>query len=215
MLEFMDPQERGRLGGLRGGRARAEKLTPSHRATIARQAAEQRWKAKPVVLDRSPRGLNEMMLFVANYASPVSLGELKSGLERVVLGAVDFARDECSLARMLPVFLWRVRDSLSVERMATMASAQGPMVAAALGYFCQLTSGLGGGSEKLDDLTARLRVQLGPSLPRFVFFHWMKDSPVQTMVAEQRNPPEASSWGLLTGTPTDSFSSYFAKMVRE
>ena len=34
----------GRLGGLKGGKARAEKLTPERRKEIARIAAQARWK---------------------------------------------------------------------------------------------------------------------------------------------------------------------------
>lgn len=38
----------GRKGGLKGGKARAAKLTPEERSDIARKAAESRWKkAKP------------------------------------------------------------------------------------------------------------------------------------------------------------------------
>ena len=33
----------GRLGGKRGGKARAEKLTPERRSEIARKAAQARW----------------------------------------------------------------------------------------------------------------------------------------------------------------------------
>ena len=33
----------GRMGGLKGGRARAEKLTPEERSAIAQQAAQARW----------------------------------------------------------------------------------------------------------------------------------------------------------------------------
>lgn len=33
----------GHLGGLKGGKARASKLTPEQRAEIARKAAEKRW----------------------------------------------------------------------------------------------------------------------------------------------------------------------------
>ena len=33
----------GRLGGLKGGKARAESLTPERRAEIAKKAAEKRW----------------------------------------------------------------------------------------------------------------------------------------------------------------------------
>ena len=34
----------GRLGGLKGGKARAEALTPEERSEIARKAAKARWK---------------------------------------------------------------------------------------------------------------------------------------------------------------------------
>jgi hypothetical protein len=34
----------GRLGGLKGGKARAESLTPAKRRAIAKKAAETRWK---------------------------------------------------------------------------------------------------------------------------------------------------------------------------
>lgn len=37
----------GRLGGKKGGKARAEKLTPERRKEIAKKAAESRWK-KPL-----------------------------------------------------------------------------------------------------------------------------------------------------------------------
>lgn len=35
----------GRLGGLKGGKARAGKLSPERRSEIARSAAKQRWNA--------------------------------------------------------------------------------------------------------------------------------------------------------------------------
>jgi hypothetical protein len=34
----------GRLGGLKGGKARAEKMTAKQRAEIAKRAAQARWK---------------------------------------------------------------------------------------------------------------------------------------------------------------------------
>ena len=37
--------KRGRLGGLKGGKARAAKLTKKKRSQIARKAAQVRWKA--------------------------------------------------------------------------------------------------------------------------------------------------------------------------
>ena len=38
--------EIGRRGGLKGGKARAKKLSPKKRSAIAKKAAEFRWKAK-------------------------------------------------------------------------------------------------------------------------------------------------------------------------
>jgi hypothetical protein len=37
----------GRLGGLRGGKARAERLAPEKRSEIARAAARSRWNKRP------------------------------------------------------------------------------------------------------------------------------------------------------------------------
>lgn len=37
----------GRMGGLKGGKARAESLTPKKRSEIAKKAAQARWKTKP------------------------------------------------------------------------------------------------------------------------------------------------------------------------
>lgn len=36
----------GRLGGLKGGKARAEKLSPEERTAIAKKAAQKRWENK-------------------------------------------------------------------------------------------------------------------------------------------------------------------------
>jgi hypothetical protein len=38
--------ERGKLGGAKGGKLRAEKLSPERRAEIARRAAQARWGAR-------------------------------------------------------------------------------------------------------------------------------------------------------------------------
>jgi hypothetical protein len=37
----------GRLGGLKGGKARAEKLSAKQRTVIAKKAAEARWSQRP------------------------------------------------------------------------------------------------------------------------------------------------------------------------
>lgn len=42
----MSKKYSGRLGGLKGGQARAESLTPEQRKEIAKKAAEARWGNK-------------------------------------------------------------------------------------------------------------------------------------------------------------------------
>jgi hypothetical protein len=41
-----DARAMGRRGGLKGGRARAEKLSPERRTEIAKKAAEARWASR-------------------------------------------------------------------------------------------------------------------------------------------------------------------------
>lgn len=42
-LQKKNPKEQGRAGGLKGGKARAQKLTPEERRDIARRASRARW----------------------------------------------------------------------------------------------------------------------------------------------------------------------------
>ena len=53
----------GRLGGLKGGKARAKAMTPEQRKAIAQKAAETRWGSKKAIQTER------------------SIGELKMGLE--------------------------------------------------------------------------------------------------------------------------------------
>lgn len=51
----LTPKYAGRLGGLKGGKARAEKLSPEERKEIARKAAEARWKGRRKRVEDSSR----------------------------------------------------------------------------------------------------------------------------------------------------------------
>jgi hypothetical protein len=46
-------QTNGKAGGLKGGKARAAKLTPEQRSDIARRAAEARWATKRPAASKS------------------------------------------------------------------------------------------------------------------------------------------------------------------
>ena len=200
----------GRRGGLRGGRARAAALTPAQRTEIAREAARARWGKPALVLDRRPRNHGELLSFVAHYGARVSRITTTCRLEDVVLQSVKGARGDPALARMLPVFLWRVRGRLDPGRLAAHASRRG--CAAALGYFLELASRLGRCAD-FGDALLLLKSCAHPERPTY-FFRKAARNPFEAMVARERTPRDARRWGLLTGTPTDSFASYFRKVAR-
>ena len=63
----------GRLGGLKGGKARAEKLTAKKRAEIAKKAAKARWKTPSAVTwHASPR--SDRRVDTATLASKLANG---------------------------------------------------------------------------------------------------------------------------------------------
>lgn len=59
-------QELGRLGGLKGGAARAQKLTAEERSEIAKKAAKARWKKYLIYPAR------QAPMTIAGYTSDVS-----------------------------------------------------------------------------------------------------------------------------------------------
>jgi hypothetical protein len=197
----------GRHGGLRGGLARARALPRSQRVAIARQAARARWNKPLLVIDRCPRDHDELVAFVAHYGTRVARATARCSLENVALQALQASRRDPALARMLPVFLWRVRRKLDLEKLAARAARAG--AAAALGYFLELTGQLGSGAG-FDDAVATLRAHARPGRPAY-FFDEIARNPFEAMAADERTPAEARAWGLLTGTPTESFATHFRK----
>jgi hypothetical protein len=198
----------GRRGGLSGGIARARSLSPARRAAIASQAARVRWSKPALVLDRDPIGHGELLSFVAHYGSRVARTTTSHDLERIALRAVSASRRDPAMARMLPVFLWRVRDKLNLRKLT--AGAKKRKSAAAVGYLLEVTSRLGTW-KGIEVALAKLRTHARPARPRY-FFHGAAKHPFAAMAAKERTPSEARKWGLLTGTPMDSFETYFQKV---
>jgi hypothetical protein len=197
----------GRRGGRAGGHARARTLSASRRKAIAREAAKSRWAKPALVIDQSPRDHGELLAFVAHYGARVARSTASHGLETIVLRAVEASRSDPALARMLPVFLWRIRDSIDMDELVTRSRRR--RLAPALGYFLELTAELGPW-RGFDRAIESLREDAKPNRPVH-FFHEVRKHPFEAMAAEARTPAEARRWGLLTGTPTDSFVTYFRK----
>lgn len=211
MSKKQDMVTLGRLGGLKGGKARARSLNPEQRSQISANAAKARWSKPFPQLDRSPRNLDELTALVAYYGSKVSRSVVTFNLEEVVLHAVLQSRFSPNLARMLPVFLWRLRNTLNQKSL--LLRAREPSQRHALGYFLELTATLGSWSGYNDSINS-LRKTVEPSNNQLcLFFTTPVEGSFEAAVANLRTPPEARKWGLLTGTPTDSFKTYFDKVA--
>jgi N6-adenosine-specific RNA methylase IME4 len=81
--EAKDPLavEFGRRGGLKGGRARADKLTPDERSEAARRAASARWRPAESPLDAPPP-----LVIVRDGASAVMAAAAAASLRATVVG---------------------------------------------------------------------------------------------------------------------------------
>src|SRR5205814_9977687 len=102
-------QSLGRKGGLAGGPARARALPPQRRVEIARRAARARW-SRVVQTGGRPISHYQLVSFVAHHGSAVARGPRASQLETLAVRALQASRRDSALARMLPVFFWRLRE---------------------------------------------------------------------------------------------------------
>lgn len=196
----------GRKGGLVGGRARADALTPARRSVIARRAARARW-AKTIMSTDSPA---DLWSFVAHCGSSVTAVPEGADLEAITLRAVRASRRDSALARMLPVFLWRVRHRLDLEKLVR--AARRSTETAALGFFMEMARKLGR-FRTFDADLALLRSSARSETPSY-FFQGTDTRPFERMAADLATPDVARRWGLLMNMPWDSFASYFDKAAR-
>ncbi|HUG55227.1 MAG TPA: hypothetical protein VMR21_16590 [Vicinamibacteria bacterium] len=196
--------ELGRRGGRAGGPARARALAPARRKASARTAARARW-SKPALAGEGPLDLPAVVAHCGSRAAARLPPPAR--LEALVVRAVKASRADSSLARMLPVFLWRLRDRLDLGDLVR-AAGQGPE-APALGFFLEAASRLGG-SAIFEDAIARLRRRARPARPLY-FFRGTERRAFECAAALRATPPEARRWGLLMNMPWESFEAYFAK----
>lgn len=132
-----------------------------------------------------------------------------AGPEEVLVGALALSRVDASIARALPVAIWKTRRSVDRGRIRREATRRG--LIRVWGFFLELTASLGG-----DPALAREARSLHGRLPRrpTPFFNGAEKSPYETKLAELRTPDVARRWGFRMNMTLDSFRSTFAKAVR-
>lgn len=131
-----------------------------------------------------------------------------SDLEEALAEALGLSHRDATVARVLPLVLWRQRNRLDLDRLAQRASTRDER--SALGYFLEL-AGQFGGDPALVKAAGRLRDRrrtrarpffAGPLGPR-------------AKAAARRNTPrEALRWGYITNMGLDSFRAMFDKFAR-
>lgn len=198
----------GRRGGRAGGPARARALSPQRRSEIAQRAARARWGRSTAA--SPPSSHQQLLSFVAHHGSRAAGAGSTDDLETIAIRALAASRRDSSLARMLPVFLWRVGDRLDLDRLVRAAKRKG--LAAALGFFLELASILGE-SRVFDEALTVLRPHARATRPSY-FFEGTSGRPFERAASVVNTPAEARRWGLLMNMPFDSFASYFRKVAR-
>lgn len=190
----------GRRGGLRGGPARAKKLTASQRSEIARGAATARWKPTVITLGM-PTDLDELRCFVAQYGNGHARAENCDPVE-VLIRAISASRDDAGLARMIPVYIHRAREEIFADH--TRLLAVPAVEARVLGYLLELTARFSAIAAP-PDLIRSLRRKIHTDDPPVSFF--------RKALAAPRTSALAESWKLVVGEPDDSYESYFKKVT--
>lgn len=129
-------------------------------------------------------------------------------LEEVLAEALSLSHRDATVARVLPLVLWRQRDQLDLDRLCREATRRDE--GQALGYLLELAGRLGNAPRLVDASGAlrdkrRRRVRMyfaGPHGPR-------------ALAATRRNTPkEALRWGYLMNMGLDSVRSTFDKFAR-
>ena len=124
--------------------------------------------------------------------------------ETVLAEGLKLSRQSASVARALPVALWKNRRRLNMDRLRREAELRGQ--ARVLGFFLDLTTKLSGETMFAAE-AAKLHAR-SPAKPTQFFrpTTWR-----ERKLAELRTPEVARKWRFRMNMPMDSFVSMFAK----
>ena len=128
-------------------------------------------------------------------------------LEEVLSEAVVLSHRDATVARVLPVVLWKRRHDLDLRRLVDEATRRDERHA--LGYFLELAGQLGGDTALLE--AARGLSDGRRRRPRMFFAG--PHGRYQLASARRNTPSEALRWGYLMNVGRDSFESAFEKFA--
>jgi DNA-binding transcriptional ArsR family regulator len=129
-------------------------------------------------------------------------------LEEVLAEAVKLSHRDSTVARTLPVTLWRRRSDYAMDRLVEEATRRDERQA--LGYFLELAGTLGGDATLVSQ-ARRLRDRRR-SKPR-MFFEGRARGRYAAALTRKRTPKAALRWCYLMNMDLDSFRSQFDKFA--
>src|SRR5262245_538864 len=128
-------------------------------------------------------------------------------VEAVLVQGVKLARTDASVARSLPVFIWKNMRRLDHERLRKESLGQGEKHA--VGFFLALTGALANDASLT---SAAEKFRDGRRRAPAAFFH-AKSSRYETELAEQRTPSVARAWQFTMNMSMETFLSTFRKFT--
>jgi hypothetical protein len=148
--------------------------------------------------------------WLASVGAPLGAPESTTpvpALEEVLGEAVKLSRRDATVARVLPVLLWRRRKDLNWERLVQEATRRDERHA--LGYFLEL-AGLFGGDAALVCTARKLRDRRRTK--KRMFFDGPRGRYALALM-RRNTPKEARWWGYLMNMQLGSFKSLFDKFA--
>lgn len=127
----------------------------------------------------------------------------------VLAHGAKLARSDASVARSLPVVVWKNRQNLDVERMRAAASLLGEKHT--VGFFLDLTGTLGRDSS-LKERAKRFRDRRRKTAQNFFLG---KHSTRSRQLADSRSPRVAREWHFRMNMTMDTFASTFRSVVTD
>jgi hypothetical protein len=125
--------------------------------------------------------------------------------ESVVAEGFSLAHSDSTVARVMPLVLWRQRDTLDLDELVREATRRDERAAA--GFFLELTGRLGH-DRRLTDVARPLRDRRR-SRPKLFFGR--PHGEFELALARRNTPALARKWGFLMNMGLDSFESTFTK----
>ena len=163
-------------------------------------------KVAPKLAEGDVRG------WLQQLGAPLQASAVRSeapGLEETLSQALVLSHADPTVARVLPLVLWRQRADLDVERLTAAATKLNERQT--LGYFLELAGSLGKDRRLVE--AARSLVDRRRRRPRMFFSG--PHGPHALAVAQKRTPRCARRWGYLMNMGVDSFRSVFDKFAHQ